>query len=183
MINRVDIRIVVLIAFVLTIALRFVPHAYNVAPMGAFAILVGCYYSAPLAAILTMCAMAISDVLGHYFQIPSMGFYPSWMMLTVYGSLAASAAMGRLIRKRVNVATVPLAAIGGTIVFFVVTNFACWLDPVMGYERTLSGLSNCFAMAIPFARASLIGNLLYTSLAFAVYTQVVAPSLETAKAR
>ncbi len=172
-----DIRLVALAFFVLAITLRFLPHFPNMAPVAALALFAGCYLSGGVGLILAFGAMAASDVIGHWFEIPSMGFYSRSTMLTVYLALGLTAGVGTLLRGRVGVATVPLASLAGTAIFFVATNFACWLDPMMGYAPTLEGLTSCYINALPFARNTLLGDLFYSATLFGLYSVVVAPRL------
>ena len=51
----------------------------------------------------------------------------------------------------------------GSVVFFVVSNFACW---VLFYPHTLGDLARCYTVAIPFFRNMLIGDLFYSFLLF-----------------
>ena len=170
-----DTRLVALAFFVLAITLRFLPHWPNMVPMAALALFAGCYLSGRVGLILAFGAMAASDLLGHWFEVSSMGLYSRSTMLTVYLALGLTAGVGTLLRGRVNVATVPLASLAGTAIFFVSTNFACWLDPMMGYAPTLDGLATCYINAIPFARNTLLGDLFYSATLFGLYNWVIAP--------
>jgi hypothetical protein len=55
-----------------------------------------------------------------------------------------------------------------SLFFFVVTNFGVWLFSGM-YAHTLSGLSYCYAMALPFFRNTALSDMFYTASLFAVY--------------
>jgi len=174
--KRIDIRIVATLFMVLAIVLRLVPHAYNLAAIGAAAMFIGCFWSARIGVLACLAAMAVSDILGHFLAIPSMGFYAPWMMATVYGSMAASALIGKAIKAGHSGVGLPLwlgavlGSLASTAVFFLVTNFACWLDPTMSnYPRTLSGLGECYVAALPFTRNTLIGNLAFTGLFFGAF--------------
>ncbi len=172
---RSNVRLVALAFFVLAITFRFLPHWPNVAPVAALALFAGCYLSSRVGLILAFGAMAGSDLLGHWFEVPGMGFYSRTTMLTVYLSLGMIAAVGSLLRGRVSLATIPLASVAGTAIFFVATNFACWLDPMMGYAGTLSGLTTCYVSALPFALNTLMGDLFYSATLFGLYGWVIAP--------
>ena len=50
----------------------------------------------------------------------------------------------------------------GALVFFVITNFGVWASGMYGY--TLSGLINCFILAIPFFGYSLVSTLIYATI-------------------
>ncbi len=50
----------------------------------------------------------------------------------------------------------------GALIFFVITNFGVWVLGSYGY--TLSGLINCYILAIPFFTYSIISTLLFSSI-------------------
>lgn len=167
--NKFDTRWLALAIFLAAILLRFVPHWPNFSPVAAMALFVGCYLSSASGLVLAIGAMAISDFVGQRLGIPGITFYSTTTMITVYVALALTAIVGRLLRSRVNAATVSLGAITGTVLFFLSTNFACWLDPIMGYPTTAAGLVQCYVAAIPFAANSLLGDLFYSGLMFGGY--------------
>jgi len=74
-----------------------------------------------------------------------------------------------LLRGRVNVVTVLLAAIGSSLMFFFVSNFVAWLEGHGGYAYTPSGLVSCYIAAIPFARNMFLANVFYSSVLFGGY--------------
>jgi hypothetical protein len=55
----------------------------------------------------------------------------------------------------------------GSTVFFVVTNFGCWLVGI--YPDTWAGLRTCYLMALPFFRYTLLGDLLYSGALFGLF--------------
>lgn len=114
---------------------------------------------------MSLAAMGISDMLGHWFQIPSMGFYAPALMLSVYFAVGSSALVGKLVQSNQKAfglplyAGVPLGAIASTALFFLITNFASWLDPQMPYAKTGSGLLECYFAALPFTKNTLFLRL------------------------
>jgi hypothetical protein len=58
-------------------------------------------------------------------------------------------------------ASLPVGAVTGSFLFFVVSNFGAWLDPQMGYEKSASGLLQCYLMGLPFWRATLASDLFF----------------------
>ena len=60
-----------------------------------------------------------------------------------------------------------LAAMGpvGSVIFFVISNFGVWAQGNM-YTHNLAGLERCYVMALPFFRATLTADMLYTPLLF-----------------
>ncbi len=171
-----EIRWVAIAFFLVAIAFRFLPHWPNMAPIAALALFAGCHISGRSGMILAFGAMAFSDLLGAWFEVPGMGFYNRTTMLTVYVALALIALVGIGLRGRVNALTVPLASVAGTAIFFLATNFACWIDPLMGYSQNAQGLMSCYVNALPFALSTLVGDLLYSGLLFGSYALVIAPN-------
>ena len=173
--NQMSPRLFSLAFFAATVVIRLVPHPPHVSSVAALALFAGCYLSVWQGAALTFGAMAISDVLGHYFNLPSMGFYDRNTMLAVYGSMMAAAGIGHVLRGRINPVTIPGAAVASTVLFFLVTNFVCWLDPVMGYAPTAGGLISCYAAGLAFLGDTnpvlnlLLGNLFFSAAFFGLY--------------
>ncbi|MFK7738591.1 MAG: DUF6580 family putative transport protein [Pirellulaceae bacterium] len=185
---KFDFRAFAIALFILAVALRLTTHAYNLAAVGALGMLVGCYWSARIGFLFSVAAMAVSDVLGHWLQIPSMGFYEPWLMLTVYGATGVAAIVGKVVGnlERVNPKSlwvgVPAGAIVSAVLFFLVTNTASWMDPQMGYPATATGLISCYVAAIPFAQGTFVGNLLFSALFFGSYKYAISLTTSEAKA-
>ena len=66
-----------------------------------------------------------------------------------------------------------LAALAGSVLFYVVTNFAVWVTPnglYAGlYAHTWDGLIQCYVMALPFFRNDIAGNVLWTAMLFGLF--------------
>lgn len=148
--------IVILAAIGLAAALRLIPHPPNFTPIGAMALFGGAYlgrralaFAAPLAALL------LSDlVLGFY---PGIGF--------VYGAVALTVLIGWAIPPQRPALAVGGAAIAGSLLFFILTNFGMWAFSGF-YPLTWDGLVACYVAAIPFFQNSLAGDLFYCAMLF-----------------
>jgi hypothetical protein len=46
--------------------------------------------------------------------------------------------------------------------FFLLSNFGAWLDPLMQYEKSPAGLLQCYIAGLPFWRATLVSDVLFT---------------------
>jgi hypothetical protein len=64
-----------------------------------------------------------------------------------------------------------MASIGGSVVFFIVSNFGVWLTGTM-YPMTFEGLLACFSAAVPFFRNMLFGDLFFAGVLFGAYDYV-----------
>lgn len=156
---------------VLAIALRLVPHSYNMAAVGALGIFVGCYWSLRLGVLFVLVAMVASDQIGQLAGVSSMGAYDPWLMATVYGGMAVAAVLGKGISwtKAPLPLGVPAGAILAGCAFFLISNFGAWLAMGDVYPRSMAGLMECYVAAIPFARNTFIGNLGYAIAFFGIY--------------
>lgn len=132
-----------------------VPHVWNFTAVGALAIFAGSQFDDKRAAFLIpLAAMALSDL-----------FIGNGFSLVVYAGFLAMVLCGHLIRKNVSVTNVAGASIGGTIIFFLITNFALFY-PQSFYPHTLSGIAQSYIMGLPFLRNMLIGDLIYGVILF-----------------
>lgn len=153
-----------IIFVVLGAILRFAPHFPNFAPIAAMALFGGAYLNKKYALILPILAMLVSD----YF----IGFYDIKLMAGVYLSFIIVGLIGLFIKKHKNIGTIIGGALLGSVSFFVITNFAVWVF-YSWYPHTLVGLGQCFAMAIPFFKGTLMGDLFYVAILFGTYELVM----------
>ena len=158
-------RSTLLVGIVVAAALaRLVPHPPNVTPIAAMALLGGaCFRNRKKAYLLPLAAMLLSDlVLGctRYGMLSMLAIQP-----VVYACILATTALGQLIKDRRSLWQVGAATLAGSLLFFVVTNFAVWATGRL-YPLTGSGLAACYAAAIPFFRNSLLGDMAFTTILF-----------------
>lgn len=134
----------IMLAAVLT---RLVPHLPNFTPVAAIALFGGLYISNRiLAYALPLVIMCISDIFLGFSSI-TLFVYIGFMLVTLIGTL----------RKKPSILTIFL----GSLSFFVVTNFGVWL---LGYPKTWTGLVECYTLALPFFRNSLLGDFFYSGI-------------------
>ena len=147
------------------VILRLVPHLPNFAPIAAMALFGGTYLNKKFALIVPIAAMLVSD----YF----IGFYNHWVMISVYGSFIIIGLLGWWLKKNKSVANVIGVSLFGSIIFFLVTNFAVWVIPHSMYPHTWQGLISCYIMGLPFFRNTLMGDLFYVAIMFGLYEIVL----------
>jgi len=150
---------------------RLLPHPPNVAPITALALFGGVYLDRKHAFLVPLAALLISD----YF----IGFYAG--MVWVYASFIAIGFIGIWLRKNLSIRSSILAAVSGSVLFFIVTNFGVWTGMHMMYPRNLAGMAECYVAAVPFFRNTLLGDLFYTGVMFGLYATAkkFIPSLTT----
>jgi len=141
------------------------PHSPNFTPIAAAALFAGVVLPKRLAITVPLLAMFVSDL--------AIGFYDWRIMAAVYFSFALTAVFGILARREKNRAPAILGgALAGSVVFFVITNFAVWLWSGI-YEKNFNGLIAAYALAIPFFRNTLFGDLFYSAVFFGLWSAAV----------
>ncbi len=145
-------------------AMRLVPHPPNMTPIAAMALFGGAYFANKKTAFLVpLAAMYLSDLALGLF-VYDFGWFHGFMPF-VYASFVITVCLGFLVRRRLTPLMVAGAALTGSILFFIVTNFGVWLVSNL-YPKTLAGLAGCYVAAIPFFRNSLAGDAIYALLFF-----------------
>lgn len=144
-----------LLLVILGIATRFLPHHANFTAIGAIALFGGLYLPKRWAIILPLLAMFVSDIF--------IGFYTWQIMAAVYGSFVLMGVIGLFVRKNKKFHTVLGGTLLGSILFFLITNWAVWEFGTM-YMHNFSGLMQSYTMALPFFRNSLLGDLFYVGV-------------------
>ena len=145
----------------------------NFSPVAALALYAGFVISRrSLALLVPLTTMLITDM--------TLGGYDTRLMLVVYAMLAMPVAFGAILQRvasrrgaMVTGSASVAAALAGSVAFFVVTNFACWLWSPW-YESTLGGLAACYAAALPFFRYTIAGDVGFTVLLFGSHAVAVA---------
>ncbi|HZU38770.1 MAG TPA: DUF6580 family putative transport protein [Gemmataceae bacterium] len=165
-------RTLVLIGMIVAAAAsRLLPHWPNFTPITAMALFGAAYFQSRWTAFaVPLLALFISDaalaVLIHSHSLSGWlaggtGFYSD--MWVIYGTMVLITALGLLLRRKKTVLTVGVTTLSASVLFFVITNFACW--PSM-YEHTPAGLLACYTAALPFFQWTLLGDLCYVTILF-----------------
>lgn len=154
----------VLLSFIIVAALfRLFPHLPNVTPITAMALFSGVYFTnKAYAYILPLLAMFLSDLF--------LGF--SGITVFVYAAFILVSFIG-FKSKKMSIKTVLLSSIS----FFIITNFGVWL---MHYPKSLTGLLECYTLAIPFFRNSLLGDFFFAGVLYFGFEFISKRYLKTA---
>jgi len=136
-------------------------QSINFAPVGAVSLFAGARMRGWQAYLLPVALMAATDPLLHGY---------SFATPFVYASFLINVWMGSQLRRTGKPAWIGAAAAAGSVQFFLLTNFAVWVNPAQAmYPHNLAGLAACFVAAIPFFRNTLVSDLLYTGAFFGLY--------------
>ena len=142
---------------------RLLPHPPNFVPLGALALYAGARLPRRHALWVPVAALAISDV---FIDFGTGRRAVTLVRAAVYGSFAAIVLLGRLVRAAKPLRLFALSA-SGSVLFFVVTNFANWIQ-FTTYPHTAIGLALCYAAAVPWFWNTLLADLLGTAAFFSV---------------
>ncbi len=154
---------------------RIIPHPVNVTPMTSIALFGGAKLSRGLALAVSLVGMVLSDVLlgkieGHaVFGLWSIFTYSGFAAIVLAGSFLKNASSGRTLGFIVS----------SSLAFWVWTNFGTWLVEGM-YPHTTAGFVECYAMAVPFLRNALLGDLVWGLALFLSFSFVEKRALQEA---
>ena len=146
----------IIIAFMLIAVLfRLVPHLPNFTPVTSIALFGGLYFSnKTLAYVAPLFIMLLSDLFLGFHSI-SIVVYAAFLFVSFIGTQS----------KNPSVFAILLSSIS----FFVITNFGVWL---ISYPKSWVGLVECYTLAIPFFRNSLLGDFFYSGVMILGYNFV-----------
>ena len=82
-----------------------------------------------------------------------------------YLSVALVVSCGLIARAERSWQKIAAAGLGSALLFFVVSNFGTWALGAI-YPKTWAGLAECYAMAIPFFRNTLVSMGIFLPLLF-----------------
>ncbi len=158
---RSDLRMdLALVAFLiaLDVAARLLPHAPGFLPVAASGLFAARMLRMPvLAVIVPVAAMALTG--------PALGADDWRISMVVYAAIAVPALLGMASRRWHGALPVVAAMLTGSLVFFALSNFAVWAFSSM-YPLTLAGLTQCYALALPFLDKTVLGDLVWTGVLF-----------------
>jgi hypothetical protein len=149
-------------------ATRLLPHPPNFTPVLAMALFGGARLGNRTAALaVPLGAMLSSDVVIEI--VHGRGLH--LLLPVVYLCVALCVGVGWRLRRRRGLVWIAGAAMGGAVLFYLVTNFAVWAL-WSRYPMGLAGLEECYVAAIPFFRGTLLSTLLYSGALFSAHELV-----------
>jgi hypothetical protein len=181
--------IYIIIGFIVFAALaRLLPHAYNFTPIGAIALFGAAYFTSKKWAFLVpISALFISDLILNNFIYSA--YHDGFALFTsgflyIYGGFALIVVLGLFLFDKVTMPRVLGGAIGGSVIFFIVSNFGVWISSPM-YPLTWEGIVMCYTAAIPFFHNTLGGTVIYSAVLFGGYEYIKykSPSLVAVEAK
>ena len=161
------------VGLVLILALsRLIPHPWNFTPVIAVAMMSGYFFKNIYFSLsILLISMLIADIF--------IGFYEN--MIFVYISLMLITFVFFKISKKVNFKNLFIYSFAGSLIFFMISNFGVWVLGSPGvydiaYEKSLSGLIECYILAIPFFGNTFLSTLIFAYPAIFIYRALPARS-------
>lgn len=146
-------RPIIALLIALGVVGRLIPHPPNFTPLGGMAIWSGIRLPRWSGVAVAIGTLFISDIfLGGHTTMPY-----------VYGSVVAIALLASVMKP--NVWGVMSMMLLGPTLFFLITNFGAWASTPM-YPQTWEGLMAAYIAGIPFFKATLAGDIVYTCAFF-----------------
>ena len=142
---------------------RLLPHFANFAPITALALFGAVYLPKKYAFILPLGASILADLV--------IGFDRTTVFF-VYSSFILSGIIGLWVKENKSLKNIVVGTLLASILFFLITNFAVWLNPVSWYSKDFSGLIQSYIAGIPFFRGTILGDLFFTGVLFGGYELV-----------
>ena len=145
-----------IVLIILGVTSRLIIHWPNFTPVIALALFSGIYLPRKYAFIIPVGFMMMADII--------IGMHDT--IFFTWGSMILITGIGFWIRKNRNFRVILAAGIWSAILFFIITNFGAWLSL---YPKTWEGFKNCYWLAVPFFRPTLISTMAYTIFLFSLY--------------
>lgn len=133
-------------------------HPQNFTAVIAVALFAGTYLSRKQAIAVPLGLFIIKDMF--------IGFHA--LIFFTWGSIVVIALMGMRMRSKRNFKSIALTSLGAAVFYYIITNFGVWLF-YSTYPKSLLGLAECYIVAIPYFRGTLVSTILYTALLFGIY--------------
>ena len=138
------------VAFGVLIALsasRFIPHPPNFTSLLALSFYIPAVFGIKFIPIVVL-ALLFTDFI--------IGFHSTIFFTT--GSVVLIGIFSKYLNKSILVRI--FGALGGALIFFIITNFGVWLNGSYGY--TFTGLTSCYVLALPFFGYTLISTIMFS---------------------
>jgi hypothetical protein len=171
--QKINLRFSLLTALILLCAFsRIIPHIPNFSPLGAIGLFGAAHFSKKWQAFLIPIAatwlsdLFINNVIYAQFYPKFTWFYEGFYWQ--YGSYLIITLTGLGILNKINIPKVLTGTLASTAIFFLVSNFGCWIGSTT-YPQNLGGLITCYAAGIPFLKGTLLGDLFYSGVLFGTF--------------
>ena len=137
---------------------RIIIHVPNFTPIIAVSLFSGTYVNKKYCVLLPLGLMVFSDLI--------IGFHNT--ILFTWGTMALITFLGLWLRQNKNPITILGMSLISSVIFFIITKFGSGIMPGLD-PPTWEGLQQCYILAIPFFRATLLSTVIYSFIFFGAY--------------
>lgn len=164
-------NIIILFVLVIVLAcLRVIIPIENFNPIGAIALMGGMLLGRNIWALaVPLVALLLGDVILALSSPMYTEYLFSGTFMFVYIGFLAIIGAGILLRKNISIVKVLAGSVIAAVIFFVITNIGAWATLDI-YTKNLSGLILSFEAAVPFFRATLISQVVFSVIIYFVYS-------------
>lgn len=146
------------VLILLAVVARFLPHPFNLTPLGGLGLFAGAHLSPRVAWLVPLLALFIGDLVT--------GFYSPVVAVAVYAGMLGGPLAGRLLARRVSPGRFAGAVGAGAGFFYLVSNVGMWWD---SYPHTLVGLLRCYVDGLPFLGRTVLADAVYGGILFGAF--------------
>ena len=138
---------------------RLIPHPDNFTPIIAIAIM-GSYFfnNINLSYLVVLFSMLIADFFIVFYGHVLFVYFPLFLIIMIFFKLS----------KKINFKNLFIFGFAGSLIFFMISNFGVWLVSGL-YEKNINGLIECYFMAIPFFKNTLVSTLIFSYSSLIIY--------------
>ena len=129
---------------------RFIPHPPNFTSLQSLS-----FYLPVIFGVAYLPVILISFIITDIF----IGFHQT--LFFTWGSIVIIGLFSRFFVSKIYKYRI-LGALGGALIFYLITNFGVWLTGSYGY--TFSGIFNCYILAIPLFGNTIVSTLIFSTL-------------------
>lgn len=156
---------IVLIA--LAVMSRTIFHMPNFTALAGIGLFAGFYFRSKIAYLIPLLAVLISDSIIGFYDLGTMVFvYLAWLFPVMIGRWNLKFHGLKSIFS--EIVSVGFKAILASLSFYMISNLGVWLFSGM-YVLNIEGIIECYVLALPFFRMTILGDLLFTLLIFGSY--------------
>lgn len=151
--NTENFSIILILALVFS---RLIPHPPNFTPIIAIAI-IGNHFlkNINVTFLVILSSMILSDfILGLHKTI----FF-------TYLSLIIIIFIMSKLDKKISSRNLVAFSLGGSLLFYLISNLGVWILSDV-YEKNLIGLFNCYVLALPFLKNSILSTIFFSYLSY-----------------
>lgn len=141
---------------------RLIIHIPDATPITTLALLAPRFFSLRKSLLMILAILVTSDLFLHFlFYYP---VFASWSFFT-YSGWCGVVLLGGINRIAESAKKMITFTVGASFLFWVWTNFGTWCATSL-YPHNIAGLIECYYVALPFLRNSMIGAMCWGAMIY-----------------